>query len=87
VDDTGARHEGSNGVCTQIGNDNFAWFATASRLACPSLAPAFAVLRDHASVRRACFRCSGMAPEQHAPQHVVAQHEVVEQCRGGMQSG
>ena len=30
VDDTGARHKGSNGVCTQIGNDHFAWFATTS---------------------------------------------------------
>ena len=28
VDDTGARHRGANGVCTQIGNDNFAWFGT-----------------------------------------------------------
>ena len=28
VDDTGARHKASNGVCTQIGNDRFAWFAT-----------------------------------------------------------
>ncbi|MGH7117505.1 MAG: IS66 family transposase [Acetobacteraceae bacterium] len=28
VDDTGARHKGVNGVCTQIGNDDFAWFAT-----------------------------------------------------------
>ena len=28
VDDTGARHKGANGVCTQIGNDHFAWFAT-----------------------------------------------------------
>jgi Transposase IS66 family len=28
VDDTGARHAGKNGFCTQIGNDNFAWFAT-----------------------------------------------------------
>ena len=27
-DDTGARHKASNGVCTQIGNDRFAWFAT-----------------------------------------------------------
>jgi hypothetical protein len=24
VDDTGARHKGSNGVCTQIGNEHFA---------------------------------------------------------------
>jgi hypothetical protein len=28
VDDTGARHRGANGVCTQIGNDSFTWFGT-----------------------------------------------------------
>lgn len=28
VDDTGARHSGKNGLCTQIGNDWFTWFAT-----------------------------------------------------------
>jgi len=28
VDDTGARHRAANAVCTQIGNDNFAWFGT-----------------------------------------------------------
>jgi hypothetical protein len=28
VDDTGARHKRANGVCTQIGNDHFAWFGT-----------------------------------------------------------
>jgi hypothetical protein len=28
VDDTGARHKASNGFCTQIGNDSFAWFGT-----------------------------------------------------------
>ena len=28
VDDTGARHKASNGFCTQIGNDRFAWFGT-----------------------------------------------------------
>ena len=28
ADDTGARHQASNGVCTQIGNDHFAWFGT-----------------------------------------------------------
>lgn len=28
VDDTGARHGGANGVCTQIGNQHFAWFGT-----------------------------------------------------------
>ncbi len=26
--DTGARHKGRNAVCTQIGNDSFAWFGT-----------------------------------------------------------
>jgi hypothetical protein len=32
VDDTGARHQGRNGTCTQIGNDHFAWFgSTASK--------------------------------------------------------
>jgi hypothetical protein len=28
ADDTGARHTGKNGFCTQIGNDDFTWFAT-----------------------------------------------------------
>jgi len=28
VDDTGARHRGANAICTQIGNDAFAWFGT-----------------------------------------------------------
>jgi hypothetical protein len=28
VDDTGARHAGANGTCTQIGNRDFAWFGT-----------------------------------------------------------
>jgi len=28
VDDTGARHKARNGFCTQIGNAQFAWFAT-----------------------------------------------------------
>ncbi|MBV6341915.1 IS66 family transposase, partial [Candidatus Magnetobacterium casense] len=26
VDDTGARHDGQNGVCTHVGNELFAWF-------------------------------------------------------------
>jgi hypothetical protein len=28
ADDTGARHKGKNGFCTQIGNAQFAWFGT-----------------------------------------------------------
>jgi hypothetical protein len=30
VDDTGARHAGKNGFCTQVGNDWFTWFGTRS---------------------------------------------------------
>ena len=30
VDNTGARHNGKNGYCTQIGNDFFAWFESTS---------------------------------------------------------
>src|SRR5208282_1389111 len=30
VDDTGARHAGKNGFCTQIGNECFTWFRTRS---------------------------------------------------------
>ena len=30
VDDTGARHKGQNGTCTQIGNDHFTWFGTSA---------------------------------------------------------
>jgi len=30
VDDTGARHKGKNGFCTQIGNAHFTWFGTTS---------------------------------------------------------
>ena len=30
VDDTGARHQVTNGFCTQIGNDRFTWFGTRS---------------------------------------------------------
>jgi hypothetical protein len=28
ADDTGARHRGRNGYCTDIGNEYFAWFAS-----------------------------------------------------------
>ncbi len=34
VDDTGARHKGANGVCTQIGNEHFAWFGTTKSKSC-----------------------------------------------------
>ena len=28
VDDTGSRHDGKNGYCTHVGNEDFAWFAS-----------------------------------------------------------
>jgi len=28
VDDTGARHQATNGFCTQVGNAHFTWFGT-----------------------------------------------------------
>ena len=31
VDETGALHQGINGLCTQIGNDDFAPFGTTRR--------------------------------------------------------
>jgi len=31
VDDTGARHQGTNGYCTHIGNELFAWFESTRR--------------------------------------------------------
>jgi hypothetical protein len=31
VDDTGARHAGKNGYCTQVGNEFFAWFESTGR--------------------------------------------------------
>jgi hypothetical protein len=34
VDDTGARHKGRNGFCTQIGNDRFTFFATTTSKNC-----------------------------------------------------
>ena len=35
VDDTGARHAGRNGFCTQIGNDTFTWLRETARGAAP----------------------------------------------------
>ena len=46
VDDTGARHEHRNGVCTQLGNDHFAAFATTG-LEEPAELPGGAARRLH----------------------------------------
>ena len=46
VDDTGARHGGANAVCTQIGNDTFAWFGTTGSKSSSEL-PRPAARRSH----------------------------------------
>ena len=78
VDDTGARHKGVNGVCTQIGNDDFTWFGTTnskSRLNFLELLragytdfvinePALAYMRDHALAGPTIARLADH-PEKH----------------------
>ncbi|MDO9714489.1 IS66 family transposase, partial [Paracraurococcus lichenis] len=73
VDDTGARHRAVNGVCTQIGNDHFAWFGTTtskSRLNFLELlraghadyvvnAEALAYMREHALAGSVIARLEG----------------------------
>ena len=73
VDDTGARHKAVNGVCTQIGNDHFAWFgstASKSRLNFLELlraghtdyvvnAEALAYMREHALAGSVIARLEG----------------------------
>src|SRR4051812_9872335 len=80
VDDTGARHRHRNGVCTQLGNDHFAAFATTgskSRLNFLEVlragfadyvvnAEALAYMR-----RRSLAGPGGARPGQH-PQHPLA---------------
>src|SRR3954447_12899635 len=73
VDDTGARHRAVNGVCTQVGNDHFAWFGTTaskSRLNFLELlraghedyvvnAAALAYMREHALAGSVIARLEG----------------------------
>jgi hypothetical protein len=80
VDDTGARHKGTNGSCTQIGNGHFAWFGTTagkSRLNFLELlraghadyvinAEALAYMRDRALAGPAIERLA-THPERHFP--------------------
>src|SRR3954467_11182261 len=80
VDDTGARHRGANGSCTQIGNDHFAWFGTTpsrSRLSFLELlraghadyvvnAEALAYMRERALAGPAVERLAGH-PERRFP--------------------
>jgi Transposase IS66 family len=80
VDDTGARHKGTNGVCTQIGNDDFTWFGTTaskSRLNFLGLLraghtdyvindAALAYMRDHALARPTIARLADHPDKQFA---------------------
>lgn len=80
VDDTGARHRASNGTCTQIGNDHFAWFGTTgskSRLNFLELLraghsdyvindAALAYMRDHAAAGSVIARLAAHAKRQFA---------------------
>jgi Transposase IS66 family len=80
VDDTGARHKAANGVCTQIGNDHFAWFGTTaskSRLNFLELLraghtdyaindAALAYMRDHALAGPVIARLVGHTKRQFA---------------------
>jgi hypothetical protein len=80
VDDTGARHGGANGSCTQVGNDHFAWFGTTagkSRLNFLELlraghtdyvvdAEALAYMRDRALAGSAAERLA-THPQRHFP--------------------
>jgi hypothetical protein len=78
VDDTGARHQGRNATCTQIGNEHFAWFGTTgskSRLNFLELlraghtdyvvnAEALAYMRQRALPQHAIARLAGH-PDKH----------------------
>lgn len=88
VDDTGARHKRANGVCTQIGNDQFAWFGTTnskSRLNFLELlraghtdyvinAPALTYMRERALARPVIRRLSEQPQTQFADQAVWQAH-------------
>jgi transposase IS66 family protein len=86
VDDTGARHKGANGVCTQIGDDRFAWFGTTaskSRLNFLDLLraghtdyvindAALAYMREHALAGSVITRLAGPT-ETHCPDQAAWQ--------------
>jgi hypothetical protein len=88
VDDTGARHRGANGVCTQIGNDNFAWFGTTgskSRLNFLELLraghtdyvindAALDYMRDHALAGSLLQRLAMQEPQQFADETAWISH-------------
>jgi hypothetical protein len=88
VDDTGARHQGRNATCTQIGNEHFAWFATTgskSRLNFLELLraghsdyvvndEALAYMRDRALPQHAIARLVEHPDKHFADQHAWTSH-------------
>jgi len=88
VDDTGARHKAVNGVCTQIGNDHFAWFGSTtskSRLNFLELlqaghadrvvnAEALAYMREHALAGSVIALLEGHPPRVFPDQTAWAAH-------------
>jgi hypothetical protein len=88
VDDTGARHQGRNGTCTQIGNEHFAWFGTTSsksRLNFLELlraghtdyvvnAEALAYMRQRALPRHAIARLADHPDKHFADEHSWTSH-------------
>lgn len=80
VDDTAARHQASNGFCTQIGNAHFAWFGTTGSKSRRNFlellragyddyvinAPALAYLREHHLATAAITRLAGHADRHFA---------------------
>ena len=88
VDDTGARHQGRNATCTQIGNEHFAWFATTnskSRLNFLELLraghtdyvvddEAFAYMRQRRLPRHAIARLADHPDKHFADEHAWTSH-------------
>jgi transposase IS66 family protein len=88
VDDTGARHQGGNATCTQVGNEHFAWFATTgskSRLNFLELlraghtdyvvnAEALAYMRGRALPQHAIARLADHPDKHFADEHAWTSH-------------
>ena len=88
VDDTGARHQGRNATCTQIGNEHFTWFATTgskSRLNFLQLlraghtdyavnAEALAYMRQRALPQHAIARLADHPDKHFADEHAWTSH-------------
>jgi hypothetical protein len=100
VDDTGARHRAVHGVCTQVGNDHFAWFGTTtskSRLNflellraghgdCVVNAEALTYMRERALAGPAIARLEGHPQRIFADQAASGRHAWPPKARSGGRS-